>query len=555
MGKFYPALQPIVIMKKIRFLLKLGMGLFFLLLGVNFAQSEDLAQFAIGTDSLTISPSTATVIKGSTQQFTTTQTVASTSQGGAAWGCGNGGTTGWSVVGGDTNGTISADGLFTPPTTLPENPAVTIRYSNAGQTAQATVNLRTATSISFGTATQVNTTAIDINGLLAEALFGGVGNHITSRVGSLETYFLWLGIDSGGLADLFFNQQSGLSGLVGEQNLFDDPSATQIAQSVVIDNNLNPGIFMTGASGLQYLSSQDGGVSFGTPVTIQSVSTVPATAASTIDANNDLHVVYTNNFDADDDDNDGNGDDGLVETGQIKYAQSTDGGLTWSAQVIQSSTNVQIDPALAVSEDGQEIYVCYADDLGTDETFEIMFTKSTDGGTTWTTPLELKESLGISPQEGISVFCQIALGPNNEIYLTYNETLTGSTDNHYIYFTQSTNGGSSFSTPVQVSTQSLTQVPYTFFSHFMAVDSLGRIDIIWSLDVGATTAPSDTIMYARSTDGGVSFSSNVALAGGLATIRAIPIGLTHDISGRVHILYLDTGTSTTEYNVFYIRGE
>lgn len=432
---------------------------------------------------------------------------------------------------------------------------MTIRYTNAGLTAQATVNLRTATSISFGTTTQTNTTAILINVVVVESLLGGSGNRIASRVGSLQTGFSWLGIDSGGFADVFFNQQSGLSGLVGLQNISNDPTGNQIPQSVIIDSDLNPGVFITGANGLQYLSSQNDGASFGTPVAIQSVSTQPATAASAIDANNNLHVVYTNNFDSDEDDNDGNGDDGLVETGQVKYAQSTDGGQTWSTQVIQSSTNVQIDPALAVSEDGQEIYVCYADDLGTDETFEMMFTKSTDGGTTWATPLELKESLGISPQEGFSAFCQIALGPNNEVYLTYNETLTGSAVDHHLYFTQSTNGGSSFSTPIQVSSQALTQRPYIYFNHFMAVDSLGRIDIIWPLDVGATNAPPDTIMYARSTDGGVTFSSNTTLAGGLATIRAIPIGLTHDISGRVHVLYLDSGTSTTEYNVFYIRGE
>jgi hypothetical protein len=89
---------------------------FFCLASILLAANVSAAQGAIA-----VSPSTASVLLGGTQQFT-----ASVSSG-----------VEWSA----SAGTISADGLFTAPTSMPASPTVVIKASRSRRTGTATVTL------------------------------------------------------------------------------------------------------------------------------------------------------------------------------------------------------------------------------------------------------------------------------------------------------------------------------------------------------------------------------------------------------------------------------
>jgi hypothetical protein len=84
---------------------------------------------------VSVSPTTASVAVGKTQQFAAT--VSGTSNTGVTW----------AVVGGASEGTISSNGLYTAPSTVPNPPTVTVTatsQANTSQSASATVTVTAA---------------------------------------------------------------------------------------------------------------------------------------------------------------------------------------------------------------------------------------------------------------------------------------------------------------------------------------------------------------------------------------------------------------------------
>ena len=130
---------------------------------------------------------------------------------------------------------------------------------------------------------------------------------------------------------------------------------------------------------------------------------------------------------------------------------------------------------------------------------DIFFTCSNDGGQTFTTPTN------VNPLEGEARNCHpwIAIDEGNIIYVAYpkrNSTFYG------VYLARSQNGGSSFETPVKVNDDS----KYRYRGGTKVVTSPdGKLHVVWT-DSRAGDGPQYLdIYYATSSDGGLSFGSNV----------------------------------------------
>ncbi|UCC33795.1 MAG: hypothetical protein JSW53_01980 [Candidatus Bathyarchaeota archaeon] len=130
---------------------------------------------------------------------------------------------------------------------------------------------------------------------------------------------------------------------------------------------------------------------------------------------------------------------------------------------------------------------------------DIFFASSTDGGQTFNTPTN------VNPMEGEARHRHpwIAVDEENVIYVAYgmrNSTFSGA------YLARSQNGGSSFETPVKVNDDSTmgyrggTQV---------VISADGRIHVVWTDGRAGDGAQYLDIYYATSSDGGLSFGSNV----------------------------------------------
>jgi len=152
-------------------------------------------------------------------------------------------------------------------------------------------------------------------------------------------------------------------------------------------------------------------------------------------------------------------------------------------------------PSLAVGPTGT-LYVAYGGWGGPTTQSDVFFSKSADGGRTWTDPVRVNNDAGGASQSRPSLVLDAA----ESIYVLWTDTRGGTTD---VYFAKSTNGGLSFPGNVRAN-----DVTANFqVNGDLAVDSAGLIHAVWEDNRNALTTGPD-IYYANSTDGGLSFNPN-----------------------------------------------
>ncbi len=161
----------------------------------------------------------------------------------------------------------------------------------------------------------------------------------------------------------------------------------------------------------------------------------------------------------------------------ILFSKSNDGGKTFAAPLNISSSKLDSGyPQFAV--DGNNVYVTWTETV-TDKNYDIYFTKSSDGGQTFAQPLD------ISNTPGASGWPQVASDDSN-IYVSWVDNSPGKFD---IYIAKSTDSGNSFEYPVDVNQNSLGS-----WYNQMSVSS-NTVYLAW---LGGNNQSSD-IMFAKST--------------------------------------------------------
>ncbi len=124
--------------------------------------------------------------------------------------------------------------------------------------------------------------------------------------------------------------------------------------------------------------------------------------------------------------------------GEIYFKRSTDGAQTWSPDLrLTNEPASSVFPSIAVF--NSVVHVCWQDHrTGTAKTF---YKNSTDNGVTWSADKQI--SFGGS---SVAEFPSIALS-GNTIYLAWQDNRDG---NNEIYFSRSTNGGTNWQSEVRL---------------------------------------------------------------------------------------------------------
>lgn len=146
---------------------------------------------------------------------------------------------------------------------------------------------------------------------------------------------------------------------------------------------------------------------------------------------------------------------------------------------------------------------------------------------------------------------------NNNIYIMASIEPTGATNGTDVMFVRSTDGGLTFSTPRRINDDPINHNKWHWFGTF-AVAPNGRLDSVWLDTRNAANNTDSQLFYSYSTDGGVTWSPNVAVTTSFNPFLGYPnqnkmgdyIGIVSDNTGG-DVAY--TATFNQEEDVYYVR--
>jgi hypothetical protein len=175
---------------------------------------------------------------------------------------------------------------------------------------------------------------------------------------------------------------------------------------------------------------------------------------------------------------------------EIISQRSTDGGLNWTAMQKISGTASAITPQ--IFDGGDYLYAVWEE--RPNNNYEVVFSKSSNYGLTWSAPVNISNTAATSRWAQIQVS-----GPF--IFCTWIETTSYPLSD--IYFTKSTDGGATWTAPVNITNDARPQNRiYMFYENYTHVLYIASDDIPGSFNF-------DEIYLLKSSDNGNNWSPAV----------------------------------------------
>jgi hypothetical protein len=197
----------------------------------------------------------------------------------------------------------------------------------------------------------------------------------------------------------------------------------------------------------------------------------------------------------------------------IFFSRSTNGGASFSTPIQISANNTINQGSEPAVGPGGVLYVAWFQFAGPGGP-GIVVAKSTNGGATFGAPVFVAPSNRIGNGAGsllgnfrVNSFPRIDVNPvNGHVYIVYTSRTPG-VDPGDVFFTRSTNGGATWSAPGRVNTDALGEAAQFFPD--LAVDGQGRIRLVWyqsKIDEDNPPNVRIDVIGTGSNDGGLSFT-------------------------------------------------
>ncbi|MGE5373954.1 MAG: sialidase family protein [Bacteroidota bacterium] len=191
------------------------------------------------------------------------------------------------------------------------------------------------------------------------------------------------------------------------------------------------------------------------------------------------------------------GNGGAKGNVNLYISRSTDGGATWTTKTLDVSSSPPdcsayscgwafLGPQMTMTSDSAgNLYALWNAGSAARGPERIYFAKSTDGGSTWTS----RQDVSSAPQGSQHAFPAIAATGNGDVRISWMDAraANGGLDKWNVYFRSSTNGGSSWSSEVDLSTY-VSGFSYIFADGFrfpfgdyyeMDIDEQGVNHLVW----------------------------------------------------------------------------
>jgi hypothetical protein len=173
---------------------------------------------------------------------------------------------------------------------------------------------------------------------------------------------------------------------------------------------------------------------------------------------------------------------------ELYYKVSNDNGDTWTADTrLTNNSGESWHPSVTVN--GSIVQIVWFDD--TPGNNEIFYKRSNDGGNTWSADLQLSNTAGSSKIPGIAVSGSV-------VHVCWYDSTAG---NWEIYYKRSTDGGTNWGADTR-----LTNNIYSSIYPTIAVSG-STVHIAWADNRNGPLS----IFYKRSTNGGLSWGSDIAM--------------------------------------------
>lgn len=216
---------------------------------------------------------------------------------------------------------------------------------------------------------------------------------------------------------------------------------------------------------------------------------------------------------------------------EIYMVRSTDNGTNWGSQInISQTSDVSVAPAAAV-DISNNINVVWQEWIPTSTQYDICFRRSTSAGSSWS------ETVNVSNTVWTSSLPTIAVDTSGIIYLAWLErVLQGGVDKYTIYFSKSSDGGSTWASPVTI-------VDMTCESQIkMAISNLGILAVAWRS--GDCTSKGDIYVSSSINQGG-QWSTPVNVSNSSASDSTTP-DITFDYGGTIIAAWKDEVSGNAE---------
>lgn len=192
---------------------------------------------------------------------------------------------------------------------------------------------------------------------------------------------------------------------------------------------------------------------------------------------------------------------------------------------LANNSGLSFSPDIATGPENN-VYVTWYDNTSGGN--EILFSRSVDAGTSFAAPLNLSNNLGFS------TFPNVLVDQNGVVHVAWQDTEYGASE---IVYVKSTDGGLTFSAPINLSGDTETSVKVD-----MALDAYNNLWAVWNDATG--------MWLAQSSDGGHTFSKRLVVG---PTEGKSPIGPKISIAANtMHIVY-QQAVSELDTNIMYVR--
>ncbi|MCK4836603.1 MAG: exo-alpha-sialidase [Candidatus Aminicenantes bacterium] len=171
---------------------------------------------------------------------------------------------------------------------------------------------------------------------------------------------------------------------------------------------------------------------------------------------------------------------------------SENNNITFSNPINITNTSNMVSNSTMVLDNSGNIIFLWQEKIPADN-WEIMFIRSTDKGSTWSVPVN------ISNNAALSVSPEISFNSVNDLYVVWDDSTPG---NREIFFIRSTDNGLTWSSPLNISK---TNTDGSYLPS-IALSSTGIIYVVWMEWNGDRD-----IFFSRSTDNGNTWSLPVII--------------------------------------------